>query len=95
MFELLWKGVKEMEKLAYNMKEVAEVLGISKSLAYEMAKKGELPIIRMGNRILVPIKRLEEMFEILSGTLIANIQRMCQKRCDQRQCDGRVQIICR
>ena len=28
-----------MEKLAYNMKEVAEVLGISKSLAYEMAKK--------------------------------------------------------
>ena len=40
-----------MEKLAYNMKEVAEVLGISKSLAYEMAKKGELPIIRMGNRI--------------------------------------------
>ena len=63
MFELLWKGVKEMEKLAYNMKEVAEVLGISKSLAYEMAKKGELPIIRMGNRILVPIKRLEEMFD--------------------------------
>jgi len=61
---LLWKGVKEMEKLAYNMKEVAEVLGISKSLAYEMAKKGELPIIRMGNRILVPIKRLEEMFDV-------------------------------
>ena len=57
MFELLWKGVKEM-------KEVAEVLGISKSLAYEMAKKGELPIIRMGNRILVPIKRLEEMFDV-------------------------------
>ena len=64
MFELLWKGVKEMEKLAYNMKEVAEVLGMSKSLAYEMAKKGELPIIRMGNRILVPIKRLEEMFDV-------------------------------
>jgi excisionase family DNA binding protein len=64
LFELLWKGVKEMEKLAYNMKEVAEVLGISKSLAYEMAKKGELPIIRMGNRILVPIKRLEEMFDV-------------------------------
>lgn len=64
MFELLWKGVKEIEKLAYNMKEVAEVLGISKSLAYEMAKKGELPIIRMGNRILVPIKRLEEMFDV-------------------------------
>ena len=64
MFELLWKGVKEMEKLAYNMKKVAEVLGISKSLAYEMAKKGELPIIRMGNRILVPIKRLEEMFDV-------------------------------
>lgn len=53
-----------MEKLAYNMKEVAEVLGNSKSLAYEMAKKGELPIIRMGNRILVPIKRLEEMFDV-------------------------------
>lgn len=52
-----------MEKLAYNMKEVAEILGISKSLAYEMAKKGELPVIKMGTRILVPIKRLEEMFD--------------------------------
>lgn len=53
-----------MEKLAYNMKEVAEVLGISKSLAYEMAKKGELPVIRLGSRILVPIKKLHQIFDV-------------------------------
>ena len=53
-----------MEKLAYNIKEVAEVLGISKSLAYEMEKTGELPIIRLGGRILVPIKKLHQMFDI-------------------------------
>lgn len=52
-----------MEKLTYNVREASEVLGISKSLAYEMVKKGELPVVRLGKRILIPINRLEEMIK--------------------------------
>lgn len=45
------------------MQEVSEVLGISKSHAYEMAKTGELPIIRLGRRIMVSVKELQEMID--------------------------------
>lgn len=52
-----------MEKLTYTLVEAAQVLGISKSYAYELAKRNELPIVRIGSRIVVPIKRLEEWLE--------------------------------
>lgn len=52
-----------MEKLTYSIKETAEVLGISKSLAYELAKKEEIPVIHLGGRLVVPIKKLEKFVE--------------------------------
>lgn len=52
-----------MEKLTYTLVEAAQVLGISKSYAYELAKRNELPIVRIGSRIVLPIKRLEEWLE--------------------------------
>lgn len=39
----------------------ARVLGISRGLAYGMAKRGELPTIRVGRRLLVPIAKLNEL----------------------------------
>lgn len=44
-----------------SVEDAAPILGISRGLAYEMARKGELPIIRAGRRILV----LREPFERL------------------------------
>ncbi len=38
----------------YNVEEAAKVLGISRSLAYDEARRGTLPgLIRIGNRFLV------------------------------------------
>ncbi|MGP6192347.1 MAG: helix-turn-helix domain-containing protein [Vulcanimicrobiaceae bacterium] len=34
--------------------EAARLLGISRNLAYEAARRGEIPTIRIGRRILVP-----------------------------------------
>ena len=38
--------------------DAGEILGVSRSLAYEMARTGQLPTIAAGRRRLVPIARL-------------------------------------
>lgn len=43
-----------MEKLVYSVQEAAEVLGISKSYMYELARRGEVPALKLGKRLVVP-----------------------------------------
>ena len=50
-----------MEKQALSIKEAAETLGIGVAKAYQAANSGELPTIRIGKRILVPVAALERM----------------------------------
>jgi excisionase family DNA binding protein len=45
--------------------EVAALLRISRGSAYEAAKRGEIPTIRIGHRLLVPTDALERL---LTGT---------------------------
>lgn len=46
--------VETMEKLVYSVQEAAEVLGISKSYMYELARRGEVPALKLGKRLVVP-----------------------------------------
>lgn len=46
--------VQEEERLVYTVAEAGELLGISRALAYELVARGELPVIRLGRRRLVP-----------------------------------------
>ena len=41
--------------------EAARRLGIGRSLAYEAAQRGEIPAIRIGRRLVVPLAALEAM----------------------------------
>ena len=44
-------------RLTYTIKEAAAKLGISRNLAYDLARRGELPgIIKLGNKRLVVSK---------------------------------------
>ena len=43
--------------------EAAKLLGIGRTSAYEAVRRGELPVIMIGRRILVPIVALERMLE--------------------------------
>ena len=46
--------VSRAEKLTLSIAEAAAVLGISRNLAYELARRGELPgVIRLGQKRLV------------------------------------------
>lgn len=49
------------ERFAISILEAAKVLGISRSYAYQMAATGELPTLRLGRRILVPVAALREL----------------------------------
>lgn len=42
------------ERLVYSVSEAAELLGVSRAFAYELVARGELPVIRLGRRRLIP-----------------------------------------
>ena len=41
--------------------DAADVLGCSRNLAYRMAERGEIPTIRLGSRVVVPVPALLRM----------------------------------
>lgn len=47
--------------------QVAEVLGISRGLAYQLARDEQIPVLRLGNRMVVPRIRLDDFMK--KGTL--------------------------
>ncbi len=51
------------DTLTITVDEVARRLGISRGLAYEAVRRGEIPSISVGKRILVPRVALERMLE--------------------------------
>lgn len=52
-----------MEELTMTIKQAAAALNISRSLAYEAARQGKIPCIRIGRRLLVSRKALEKLLE--------------------------------
>ncbi len=43
-----------VDRLVYTVAEAGTLLGISRAFAYELVARGELPVIRLGRRRLVP-----------------------------------------
>jgi excisionase family DNA binding protein len=43
--------------------EAGEMLGLAKNATYNAAHRGEIPIIKIGGRILVPKAAFDRMFE--------------------------------
>jgi excisionase family DNA binding protein len=51
------------ERLTMSVEEASDALGISRSLAYDLVRRGELPALRFGRRIVVPVRALEDLVE--------------------------------
>jgi excisionase family DNA binding protein len=47
----------------HNLGVRAEMLGISRSSAYPCARRREIPAVRLGRRVLVPVARFMAMLE--------------------------------
>ncbi len=50
-------------RLAITVSEAASQLGIGRNTAYEAARRGEIPTVRIGGRILVPVSALDRLLE--------------------------------
>ena len=54
------KEAPQVERLAVSIAEAAKMCGIGRTLAYQLALRGELPVRRIGGRMIVPIAALKE-----------------------------------
>lgn len=53
----------EQQRLTLTVEETAKLLGIGRQLAYDRVKAGEIPVIKIGRRLLVPRRALEKLLE--------------------------------
>lgn len=49
-----------MKKSTISVQELSSALGISIRKAYELVRREDFPVIRIGKRILVPVELLDE-----------------------------------
>ena len=52
-----------VERLTVTVEEAAVMLGISRTTAYGCASRNEIPTVRLGRRLVVPLTRLAAMLD--------------------------------
>ena len=55
-----------MEKLVYTVNETAKLINIGMNKAYELIQNQQIPNVRIGRKILIPKKSLENWLSIKS-----------------------------
>jgi excisionase family DNA binding protein len=50
-------------RLTITVEEAGRLLGISRGLAYQMAREGRIPTIRFGKRLVVPKWAIEHLLQ--------------------------------
>jgi excisionase family DNA binding protein len=55
------------DKLLVNVVELSGMLGVSERTVWSMVKRGELPYVRLGKRVLFPV---DEVRECIKGLVI-------------------------
>lgn len=56
-------GQSGVERLTVTIAQAGIMLGISRTSAYERVRRGEIPTVRLGRRLVVPRARLLAMLE--------------------------------
>jgi excisionase family DNA binding protein len=53
-----------VEKMFYDAKEIVQITGLSRPHIYNMLKSGVIKSVKVGNRILIPIKEIEKLCNV-------------------------------
>jgi excisionase family DNA binding protein len=53
----------QMNPKTVNVEEAGQILGIGRNSAYEAVRRGEIPVIKIGKLLRVPVVALERMLE--------------------------------
>jgi len=56
-------GLRLSQSAAVSVPEAARVLGVCEKTAYRAAARGDLPVVRIGKRILVSRRRLAALVD--------------------------------
>ncbi len=54
---------EDTSRLVFSVEEARKQLGLSKGLMYEAIRTGQVPSVRIGRRILIPRRALEQMLD--------------------------------
>ena len=79
------EGPPGTRSLTCTVPEAAQMLGVSRGSAYEAARTGQLPTVRIGRRLLVSLVALNRL---LQGTDVAPISPPQASRSTERACRG-------
>jgi excisionase family DNA binding protein len=52
-------------RLAYSVSEMAQVIGIGRTLAWSLVRSGEMPSIRVGDRVLIRHQQLLDWLDAI------------------------------
>ena len=55
-----------MDQLTISVPEAGRRLGVGRNTAYEAARQGQIPVIRIGKRMVVPLAAFEAMLAVQS-----------------------------
>ncbi|MGQ0433399.1 MAG: helix-turn-helix domain-containing protein [Microthrixaceae bacterium] len=47
--------------MTITVERAGQLLGISRGLAYDLVRRGEIPAIRLGRRLVVPTNAIDEL----------------------------------
>jgi excisionase family DNA binding protein len=50
-------------RLTLTVAEAGQMLGVSRSYAYELVRQGALPCMRLGRRIVIPVRALDALID--------------------------------
>jgi excisionase family DNA binding protein len=50
-----------ISRQTYTLEEVAKLLGVGINQAYDAARRGQIPVLKIGRRLLVPRAALDRM----------------------------------
>lgn len=57
-------GLDEIrDRATLTVQETAELLGVGRSCAYDAVRRGDIPTVRLGRRLVVPVPALIRLLE--------------------------------
>ena len=62
----------ENQRVLIRVSEAAQMLSLGQTKAYELVRSGELPSVRIGTAIRIPVDRLNEFLSTLSASPVGS-----------------------
>jgi excisionase family DNA binding protein len=59
------------DRLTVTVEQAGARLGVSRTLAYELMRRGQIPSRRLGRRVVVPVRALELMVDAVASQVSA------------------------